>query len=390
MSLYKKINYLINNINMNKYAFISLLYPNKLKQWTYLDGAILTAIGLRKQYVLHKIICMVTPDIVPEICDLLRIVYDEVKIVDYISPLKNAGIKINGDIFDPSIYIDDNNYNDLVNIFTKLHIFDSDKFNYEKIIFIDNDLIPICNFDNLFDLNTPAGWQEKIMEIENQIPIHRYTRIWGIWENILHNELIPEFQTEIYKEPGSTINAGLLVIKPDKALFDEFINILSRTKKSWFGPTHKHKGVIGLDRKLSSRYIYPEQDFLTQQLSGKWHMIDGRYCAWGKHTDDEIFGMHMAGLKYEINGKWENYKSWMVQIPIEDGFSTIVNETVIWGIINYPALKPILMANLKIYINNRLINFDKIAFLYFIQLTESQQELHNLLYDKFNKNFSIF
>jgi hypothetical protein len=374
---------------MNNYAFISLLYPNKQGQWTYLDGAILTALGLRKQQVKHKIICMVTPDVTSDISDLLKIVYDQVIIVDYISPLKTANIKIQGKIFSSDIYTDDNTYNDLANIFTKLHIFDSKKFPYEKIIFIDNDLIPIANFDNLTTTNTPAGWQEKIIEIDNSLPISRYTRVWGTWDNIPHNHPIPKKQTEIYKEPGSSINAGLLVIKPDKKLFDHLVNKLQQEKTTWFGPEYNHKGVIGLDRKLSDRYIFPEQDFLTQELSGQWHMIDGRYCAWGKHSDEEIYGMHMAGLKYEIQGQWKNYKSWMVQIPIEDGFSTITNEIAIWGIINYPALKGILMANLKIYIGEKLIDFDKIAFLYFIQLTESQQELHNILYDKYNENFSI-
>lgn len=375
---------------MNNYAFISLLYPNKQGQWTYLEGAILTALGLRKQQVNHKIICMVTPDVTEEISNLLKIVYDQVIIVDYISPLKTAGIKIQGDIFHSDIYTDDNTYNDLANIFTKLHIFDFEKFNYEKVIFIDNDLIPITNFDKLVTTNTPAGWQEKIMEIEKNLPIPRYTRVWGTWDNIPHNHIIPKDQTEIYKEPGSSINAGLLVISPNASLFNQMIEKLKQEKTTWFSPTCKHKGVIGLDRKLSDRYIFPEQDFLTQELSGQWHMIDGRYCAWGKHSDEEIYGMHMAGIKYEIQGQWKNYKNWMVQIPTEDGFNNITNETAIWGIINYPALNGILMANLKIYIGEKLIDFNKIAFLYFIQLTESQQELHNILYNKFNENFSIF
>ncbi len=374
---------------MNNYAFISLLYPNKQGQWTYLQGAILTALGLRKQQVTHKIICMVTPDVTEEICTLLQIVYDQVIIVDYISPLANAGIKINGTVFNREIYTDDTNYNDLANIFTKLHIFDSTKFNYDKIIFVDNDLIPMSNFDNLSKLNTPAGWQEKIMEIEHNLPIPSYTRIWGMWDNIASNELIPQSQTEIYKEPGSSINAGLMVISPNADTFNSMITKLQQNKSTWFGPTHKHKGVIGLDRKLSTGYIFPEQDFLTQEFSGQWHMIDGRYCSWGAQSDEEIFGMHMAGLKYEIQGQWKNYKCWMVQIPREDGFNTITNQTAIWGIQNYPALKPILMANLKIYIGERLFDFDKIPFLYFIQLTESQQELHNVLYDKYNENFSI-
>ena len=41
-----------------KYAYVTLLYPNKNGTCTYLDGAILTALGLRKQNVKYKIICI--------------------------------------------------------------------------------------------------------------------------------------------------------------------------------------------------------------------------------------------------------------------------------------------------------------------------------------------
>jgi hypothetical protein len=57
---------------MNNYAFISLLYSNKKGEWTYLEGAILTALGLRKQNTKFKIICMVTPDITDDVNNKLK------------------------------------------------------------------------------------------------------------------------------------------------------------------------------------------------------------------------------------------------------------------------------------------------------------------------------
>jgi len=374
---------------MNNYAFISLLYPNKYGEWTFLEGALLTAIGLRKQNVQEKIICMVTTDVTCEITKILKIVYDEVIQVDYIGPLEKSGIKINGDIFDSSIYTDESNYSDICNVFTKLHIFNSEKFPYDKLIFIDNDLIPLANFNLLSELSTPAGWLEKIDELEQNLQIPRYTRIWGQWKNISHNELIPQVLTDIYKEPGSSINAGLMVIKPDIDIFNKIIGKLKSPKDSWFGPNHKHKGMINLNRLFSNRYYFVEQDFLTQEFSGQWHMIDGIYCSWGNHSDEEIFGMHMAGLKYKINDQWKNYKTWMVQIPIEDGFNKITNQMVIWGINKYPELKSLLMTKLKLYIGNKLIDFNKISLFIFIKLTDSQQELHNILYNRFNEDFSL-
>jgi hypothetical protein len=368
---------------MNNYAFISLLYPNKKGEWTYLEGAILIALGLRKQNVTEKIICMVTPDVTDEIINNLKIVYDDVVVVDYISPLEKSAIKIQGEIFDPEIYKSNNEYNDLCNIFTKLHIFDSKKFPYEKIVFIDNDLIPLKKFSNLFKYETPAGWLEKIYELENNIDNDIYTRVWGLWNNMKNNDLIPNIYTDIYKEPGSSINAGLLIIKPNYELFEKLISKLQKPKNEWFGDNYKHKGSISLNKKKVKYYSFPEQDFLTQEFSGEWRMLDGRFCAWGKHTKDEVYGIHMAGLKYEIKNEWKNYKCWMVQLPFDDGFSLITNKIAIWGLEKYPQLKTILMNKLKIYIYNELYDFDKISLLQYFQLNKYQQNLHDILYNKF-------
>lgn len=376
----------------DNYAFVTLIYPNKKNEWSYIDGSILTALGLRKQKTKYKIICMVTSDATDYIKDILKIVYDEIIIVDYISPIDNLGIKIIPDIFDLNIYTDDNNYTDICNIFTKLHIFDSDKFPYEKIVFIDNDLIPLKNYDNLFNLNTPAGWLEKIHEIDNNLSSHNryYTRTWGEWDNIYHNSLIPQILTDIYKEPGRSINAGLLVIKPDKDLYKNLILMLQTPKKEWFSVNHKIKGTIDLSRNYVDYLIFPEQEFLTQIFSGTWYMIDGKYCAWGAHNDNDIYGLHMAGLKYYINNKWKTYKSWMVQTFYDNGFNDKSNDIAIWGLNNYPKLKELFMNNIKIIKKNKLINFINMSLLDFINLSESQRDLHNLLYNKYNKKVGHF
>ena len=49
-------------------------------------------------------------------------VYDEIIIVDYITPLANLGINIDGEFINKQIYSDDKHYNDLAHVFTKLHM----------------------------------------------------------------------------------------------------------------------------------------------------------------------------------------------------------------------------------------------------------------------------
>ena len=108
-------------------------------------------------------------------------------------------------------------------------------------------------------------------------------------------------------------------------------------------------------------------------------MINGNYCSWGKNND-EILGLHMAGLKYKLNNIMKEFKCWMVQVPYYDGFSDITNEMAIWGITNYPQLKEVIMSNLKIILEDKLIDFNNINVNsnYYNLLTQLQKDLCKL------------
>jgi lipopolysaccharide biosynthesis glycosyltransferase len=382
-----------------KYAYVTLLYLSKHKQCNYFDGALLTGIGLRKQKTKHKIICMITKDIDEYYISALKLVYDEIIYVDYISPIKSDSININPQIFTKDDYDDDDNYSDICRVFTKLHIFDKTKFPYDKIVFIDSDIIPLKKYDELFELNTPAGWVEQISylqknnfynkkkffndrQIEN-IKGEIYERVWGVWDNISHGEKIDRVYTDIYKIPGSCVNAGLLVISPDTEKYNFFLEELKKPVELWMGKNHLHKGIIDTNGQFLNKYKFPEQAYLTQHFSGQWYMIDGKYAMWGYHIKDDIYGLHMAGLKYYIDGKWNEYKAWNMQIPIYDGFNYITNIITKWGVNRCVLLKKYMMKNLHIYINDKKILFFDIKrndAIYDL-LTEDQKKLHDILVD---------
>ena len=341
---------------MSKFSFVTLLYPNKYKNTSFLDGVILTGIGLRKQNTQYRLICLVTPDVSNNIIKIINIIYDEIIVVPYISPLKNANIKIISEIFSPNDFIDDNNYSEMCKIFTKLNIFNSNILPYEKICFIDSDLIPIKKYDELFNLDTPAGWLEHI----NDNNLNSYARYWDVWSSIDNNNLIPKILTDIYNSPGTSINAGLLIIKPNYELFQFFINQLQTPKKLWFGQNYLHKGNINWKRQFNEYYICPEQDYLTQHFSGKWHMINGLYCAWGNCSIKKVYGIHMAGNRFLINNKWIYAKTWQLQLTNNFEQNILTNLLMIWGIINYPKLKKYIMKDLKIFVDNNFVDFNKI------------------------------
>ncbi len=374
----------------NNYAYVTLLFPDKLGNCSYLDGAILMALGLRKQKVKVKIICLVTPDVKQSDIDILEILYDEIIVINYITPhttIDKNYIPICKDIFDKETYSNNEKYRSICHVFTKLHIFDKNKLPYDKIVFVDTDIIPIQKYDELFKLDTPAGWLEQILELNQNIKSGYYTRVWGRWKNVSHNSLIPQFLTDIYKIPGSCINAGLLVVEPDVKIFNYFIDELNKPKNEWFGSKYKHKGCIDICGKFNKEYPFPEQCYLTQHFSGQWKMIDGAYASWGTNNElkeNEQYGVHMAGLKYLIDGKMIEYKPWMMQIPESDGFNAITNITLLWGLNEYPVLTKYLFKNLKIRIKKNVIDFNLIKNNddNYQQLNKLQQKIHDILINK--------
>ena len=145
----------------SKYAYVCLMFPApKTKQASYTDGCILAALGLRRQKVQADIVCIVTPDISKKVQLKLFTVFDNVIEVPYITPFKMTENDI---IINKDILKNCQGYNKLhpySHVFTKLHIFNPDILPYDKVVFVDSDLVPMNFYDSLFTLNTPAGWVE--------------------------------------------------------------------------------------------------------------------------------------------------------------------------------------------------------------------------------------
>lgn len=321
MASTKKINetILIEPLNITKqdYAYCTLFFPmynddfSEIR-YTYLPPTLLVAYLLKTRYqniqnyskeikgTRAKIICMVTPDVEKYIIDLLLIYYDEVKIVPYIA-WKNVHLPqaIKQDrtkfieIGDVSVnHIKDKHaYN---RVFTKLHLFDKKKFNYKKVILLDTDLFPMCYFDSLFSIDTPAGWLEhrRGKERTNSVSSWRFDRCDFVGNK--NGGMIPKMLTDIELPQASDINASLYIVSPDYEEFDNMIKDLQQTNvDTWFKNDSEHKG-FWLGNKLLRSYILPEQNYLTKRFSGKWHSVDMSYSTWLIDTD-KSFGFTFAG-----------------------------------------------------------------------------------------------
>ena len=147
------------------YAFGMFPFP-KTGKAAYLDGCILGALGLKRQKVNADVICFVTPDINLQDRMKLSVAFDKVIRVPYISPydMPDDGEESLKTIkMDPKIFDNCNKYTKMhpyTHVFFKLHIFNPELFPYEKVCFVDSDLVPMNYYDSLFMLETPAGWVE--------------------------------------------------------------------------------------------------------------------------------------------------------------------------------------------------------------------------------------
>jgi thiol-disulfide isomerase/thioredoxin len=402
------------------YAFGMFPYP-KTGKAAYLDGCILGALGLKRQQVQADVVCFVTPDISFKDRMKLAVVFDKVIRVPYISPyeMPDDGIdELKTIRMDPEIFANCNKYTKLhpyTHVFFKLHIFNPDLFPYEKVCFVDSDLVPMNYYDSLFMLNTPAGW----VEYRKKIP-YKESYGWDRCDFLKHGEKIPHIFTDVDTPGGADVNAGLMVISPSKREYNSMIKEISSPLKSWMGPTKYHKGFYDFDfdspigsKFVANSYCYPEQNYLTKRYSGKWTFIEFAFQSWSLDPCNS-FGIHMAafnpkpwfkqpiGSEISLTSRPRQYykkrddelwinrelpKAVMKHDPSKNYQNITIsyelfNDVVIWGMVNYRDLTEFFMGETKIC--GKKISFDEDNF---DKVTSKQP---HILFKDIVKNSSIY
>ena len=142
-----KKNFMIKE-GKKRFAYAIGMFPNpKNGKAAYLDGCILAALGLKRQGTHADVICFITPDISKADKEKLEVVFDKVMYVPYISPYEMAGEDdLKTIMLDKKLFDNCPNYtkqHPYVHVFFKLHIFNPKLFPYEKVCFVDSDLVPL-------------------------------------------------------------------------------------------------------------------------------------------------------------------------------------------------------------------------------------------------------
>ena len=419
-----KKSFMIRN-GKKKFAYAFGMFPNpKNGKAAYLDGCILGALGLKRQKTFADVICFVTPDITKDVRDKLKIVFDKVIVVPYISPYDMPGKgKLKTIKMDPKIFQNCPNYtkqHPYSHVFFKLHIFNPDLFPYEKVCFVDSDLVPMNFYDSLFMLDTPAGW----VEYRKKIPYDKSFN-WDRCDFLEHGSKIPKIFTDIDGPGGADVNAGLMVVKPDYDEYSEMIAELTSPLETWMGEDKLHKGFHNFDfdspvgqQFVKDSYCYPEQNYLTKRYSGEWTYVEFAFQSWTLDPCNS-FGIHMAAF---------NPKPWFKQpadseVKIKEDFTPyhtrknkemfadseiakalaldneeinfenisisyeLFNDLIIWGLVSFPELHKFFMMDTEIH--GTKVSFDRDIFKPLVKGTQFKTFKQIKKGDEFYKKLSV-
>lgn len=195
---------IINNINCN-YAICMLVFKNPL----YIVGACLSAWVHRKfiiQYNLDIKLILLIDSTMYKYKDELVKYFDFVEQIDMLEIKLNPNYKV--------IY----KYSQWMKFsISKWNIFKFDE--YDKILFLDTDILPInIDFYKIFNLNTPAI---MIRGNNNKENIIIDKKIFLPNENITNDEYF-----NISTKLNYSLDAGIILIKPDKKIFNDYLNFI--------------------------------------------------------------------------------------------------------------------------------------------------------------------
>ena len=291
----------------SRYAYTTFLLFNLSRK--YVSSALLMAYALCKQQTQADLICMVTPEVTPDIRAALAIAYDYVV---EISP----------------VYIPHKRRHqrpDRPFLFTRLQALrlgpDGDLgFNYDKVVILDADILPLRHYDHMFSLDTPAGIinekKEHFMDYDEhgRYIIPTSVQECGKWKWHRIYEPICPHGTAIPQEITDRVKCDLTNLGIIGALFVmetsmvEFEAILDDVKSP------------GISELVSDKFDLPDMQYLTMRYSGQWTSVDLRFCGLSGYPSMEVlFGTHYAGnikpWSYHHKGlkrhsRYEDFQYW--------------------------------------------------------------------------------
>ncbi len=286
---------------MSERAYVTFVMRND----AYVPGALVFAYAIRAQGASADLVCLIGDGVSTHAQETLRVLYDHVLRVE--------------EIYIPHKHRHERQ--DRPFLFTRFQALrlgaDGDLgCAYKDIVVADSDVLPLHRYDDLFDVEAPAGIinerKEHCVEAVNgayvvpdSVDIDG-TWIWHrVYEDIPMGAPIPRAVTDRVKDDPENmgVNAALYRLRPSMALYEAIREDIESAK------TQEDIG----------GYAWPEMQYITAYLSGQWHNLDLRFASFnGYPRIDVLYGIHYAGLKpwrrthrsIEHFSRYDDYRLW--------------------------------------------------------------------------------
>lgn len=267
----------------NRFAFITFVMRND----SFIPGALLFAYSLRQQFTQADLVCLVTREVSSTARLALEVLFDRVVEV--------------GEIFIPHKRRQERQ--DRPFLFTRFQALRSGSdgdlgLNYEKIVLVDADVLPLQFYDHLFTLSSPAGIVNEsksfCMEYNSDgvYVIPPSVAVDGTWNwhsiyrsHCSHGERIPrEITDRVLMDPANMgVNSALWVLTPSMDEL-EYIQTAASSPE--------------MNERIGDAFNWPEMQFASLHWSGQWTSIDLRFCSFNGYPNLGVLcGTHFAGYK---------------------------------------------------------------------------------------------
>lgn len=280
-----------NEPRVKKNAIITLV----MKGDRYVAGALVFGHSVRNTETKCDIVCMVTPDVSDHALQQLSIVFDHVKIVDYIRAetqrLRNR--KIEG------LY---GSWKSIA--YTKWNVLQFTEYN--KVLFMDSDLIVVKNIDHLFNLRAPAATFSI-----SQIYPYAKRGIRNPYMGNIHGRTVkPQTIDKGFRESFVCIGTTVL-LEPDMDIFDTYIRMLRRMEPFGIG-----RCINGSDEQSITWLYHSVLKERWTHIHQAYNMIPWKQSIWlagCRAPFDEPFVWHYVCKDKpweQPKNAWEDLAAW--------------------------------------------------------------------------------
>jgi inositol 3-alpha-galactosyltransferase len=253
---------------------------------SYLAGAVLLAHSLKTYQSAYPLLILYTPSLpaslLPALAQEARLSNAILQPIESLIPRDKESISLIAARFEDT--------------WTKLQVFSL--VEYERLVFLDADMLVFRNMDELFELKLPGSdWIAANHACVCNLDRDEWAPDDWRKENCAYTGLThPGAMTEPCPVPPpgqgtrthTLLNSGLFVFEPSEKLWKEMMNFWHTTPRL-------------------KEYMFPDQDFLADFFSGRWMSVGWQYNAlktmryWHPEMwrDEEVRNLH-----YIVDKPW--------------------------------------------------------------------------------------